>query len=259
MTPEKTQVSDQLQELASSASPPRFTAEELTVRIRRRRGLRQSGIALGCVAALLGAGLITTSVFGPQEARDRLIPSSGTSNRLSPTYSGPSDAEKRNRTPVNAHALSCGDLLTGPLVTEAARGMKITAEPMTRTADGSPKVPVKIVSSQPVNIVAPLAPSLLVTRDGRIVARFRDVDNTPPGVPPVSGLVGTDYTISASHPYAVTVQGAAKPCPGLTWAQIWAAPNSYEVSVVVPLRALGLGAQSSDPLLVTTLPLTAAS
>jgi hypothetical protein len=120
-------------------------------------------------------------------------------------------------------------------------------------------VPVKIVSGQPVNVVAPLAPSLLVTRDGRIVARYRDVDNTPPGVPSVSGLVGTDYTISASHPYPVTVQGAVQPCPGLTWPQIWAAPTSYEVSVVVPLSALGLGSQPSDPLLVTTLPLTAAS
>jgi hypothetical protein len=258
MTPEETQVSDQLQQLASSATPPRFTADELTSRIRRRRGARQAVIAVGCVSALVGAGLAATSVFGPQSSRDGLTTASGGPHRPSPTSSGLTDAEKRNRTPIKVHALSCGDMLTGPLVTQAAHGMKITAaNPMTKTTDGSPKLPVQIVSGETVKIMAPLAPTLLVTHSGRIVALSRDVDNTPPGVPSVSGSVGADYTLSPDHPYPVTLQGNVTPCPGLTWTQIWDAPTSYEVAVVLPIQALGLGAQESDPLLIATSPLKA--
>jgi hypothetical protein len=157
-------------------------------------------------------------------------------------------------TAVPARTFECGEPVTGSFTNSHEHGIRIIPGPAVVAPDGSAKVAVQVVSDEPVDVTAPLAPMVLVTRGGKVVAKSRPVDNTPAGVPAVQSWVATKYALSPQHPYPVTVQGEAAPCEGVSWASIWADPSAYQMTVVLSAQGLIWNTPGADQMLTAPVP-----
>ncbi|WP_433112537.1 hypothetical protein [Micromonospora sp. CA-246542] len=210
--------------MADEADPPSFATDRVRARVRRRRGLLAAGTG---VASIMVMSLVTVAVAGIVGGGD---PTTGTG--ASP---GPSTPTGPTATAEEPGVYVCGDRYDqpiptpgGPLAAEVSSVVKVKN-------DSGPAVTVTFAATRAVH-VASSPPSLLQVlylKDGVIVGGGPMVNN--PGDPSPQGIdtIRSGFDLAPGKPHKLQLGPREMLCPSLTWPDIWATPDRYEVAVVI--------------------------
>jgi hypothetical protein len=236
---------DRLARVADEADPPSFATDHVRARVRRRRGLLAAGAGVASVMVMSLLAVAAAGIIGDGDTP--IGAGAGPSTPTGPTAT----AEKEPEVYV------CGDRYDhvvptpGPLLTaEVSSVVKVKA-------DSGPAVTVMFAATRAVH-VASSPPSLLQVlylKDGVIVGGGPMVNQ--PGDPSPQGIdaIRGGFDLAPGKPHELQLGPREVLCPSLTWPDIWARPELYEVAVVI-----GVVEDRGDELLLNVpLPPSAAS
>ncbi|MFI5929583.1 hypothetical protein ACIA3K_26915 [Micromonospora sp. NPDC051543] len=238
---------DRLARVADEADPPSFATDRVRARVRRRRGLLAAGTG---VASIMVLSLVTVAAAGIVGGGD---PTTGTGASPGPsTPTGPTATAKKE-----PGVYVCGDRYDHVVPTP---GSLLTAEVSSVVkvkTDSGPAVTVTFAATRAVH-VASSPPSLfqvLYLKDGVIVGGGPMVNR--PGDPGSQGIdaIRGGFDLAPGKPHELQLGPREMLCPSLTWPDIWATPDRYEVAVMIgPVEDRG-----DELLLNVPLPPAAAS
>lgn len=228
MLREQEMIGQSLKEIAGQARPPRVDLDRVLSRVRRKRRVRHTAVAVGLAAVVITAG-IWLSVGGTDVA----TVTDGT-GRPHPTGS-PNQQD-------GGPSLRCGDDLAMPTTRTGRHGIKLTIESMTRTPDGVPVVVASLTTSRTVYGFGPHSHPLrlVILQGGRVVAGQDAPPRSYPHWMPGGGLRPAAPEINRLQPAAST------PCPGHSWSSLWG--HSTAVVLADANAFFPIGADRSNPL-----------
>ncbi|WP_435205692.1 hypothetical protein [Micromonospora sp. bgisy143] len=237
---------ERLETLADGVTPPSFASDRVLARVRRRRGLLAAGTG---AASIMVVSLVTAAAVGMVGGGDRI---SGTG--ATPGPSMPTEPSASTQQPA---VYACGDRYDQPGTSSAGILSAALTSVAKVNADSGPAVTVTFAARRAVH-VASSPPSLLQVlylRDGTIVGGGPMVnqpgDATSQGIDAIRG----GFDLAPGKPHELQLGPREMLCPSLTWPEIWARPDRYEVAVVIgPVEDRG-----DELLLNVPLPPSAAS
>jgi hypothetical protein len=129
----------------------------------------------------------------------------------------------------------CGQPLVQAYAGDNRSGLRMAISAVRRSADNvGPDVTVTFTATSPV-FVASSPPQLfevLYLRDGIIVGGGPMLNMPGDGSRQTLDLVRYGFAVEPGRPSSQDLGRRDTLCPGLTWRQVWAAPQSFEVVVL---------------------------
>lgn len=242
MQPLDTSLRERLADMADEARPPGFSAHSVAARVRRRRLRAMLGAAAGTTMLVAGVAVVAGRF---QEGTPGARPTMPDPAALAP--GGPA-----RHAPPHPEIYRCGELLTLPNASTSRRGLAMRVDATAPTAAGAgrtdtdrgPTITVTFTSRTTVDVATTLSTSIevLYLRDGIIVGGGPMLnlpgDDTGQGL----DLVRAGFHVAPKHPSVQSVGPRDTLCPPLTWAEVWSAPQRYEVVVVQgPVKSASAG------------------
>ncbi|GAB3934457.1 hypothetical protein [Micromonospora vulcania] len=216
---------ERLASLADRAAAPSFTTDRLRARVRRRRTLLAAGTG---AASILVVSLVTVAAAGIVGGGD---PITGTGATPGPaTSTGPTAT-----TGKEPEVYVCGDRYDHPGSTSAGILTAGVSSVVKVSGDSGPAITVTFAATRAVQ-VASSPPSLLQVlylKDGVIVGGGPMLN--PPGDTSGQGVdaIRDGFDLAPGKPHEQQLGPRETLCPSLTWSEIWASPDRYEVAVVL--------------------------
>lgn len=213
---------DSLAGLADRAAPPSFAADRLRARVRRRRGLLAAGAG---AASIMVVSLVAVAAAGIVGGGD---PTTGTGATPGPSTPTRPTAEE-------PAAYVCGDRYDHPGSTPGGI-LRAEVSSLTKVnGDSGPAITVTFAAARAVH-VASSPPSLLQVlylKDGVIVGGGPMVNL--PGDTRGQGVdaIRDGFDLAPGTPHEQQLGPRETLCPSVTWSEIWATPDRYEVAVVL--------------------------
>ncbi|MFD7640887.1 hypothetical protein ACFV4P_09540 [Kitasatospora sp. NPDC059795] len=214
----KEELRDALPELADLAGPAQLDVEGIAQAVRRRR--TRSGLAAGAVLAV-AAGVAATAAVLP--TGPAAVGAAGPGEGGEPTVIG-----------VPAGAYTCGRPLPDKQASTTVNGITLSVSSVRRAGDGTgPAVDVAYRADRSVDGVG-VPPEYLETlyvKDGVVVGGGPLLNR--PGDTEAQGVdaLGHPVRLEAGVPKVEPLGERNTLCGSLTWQQVWAEPERYEVVV----------------------------
>ncbi|MFE9914107.1 hypothetical protein ACFYPG_03025 [Micromonospora sp. NPDC005553] len=216
---------ERLASLADRAAPPSFATDRLRARVRRRRNLLAAGTG---AASIMVVSLVTVAAAGIVGGGDPITGTGATPGLSTPT-------KPTATTDKEPGVYVCGDRYDHP---GSTAGGILTAEVSSVAkvnGDAGPAVTVTFAATRAVH-VASSPPSLLQVlylKDGVIVGGGPMVNK--PGNTSAQGVdaIRDGFDLAPGKPHEQQLGPREMLCPSLTWPEIWARPDRYEVAVVL--------------------------
>ncbi|GGO31837.1 hypothetical protein [Micromonospora parathelypteridis] len=238
---------DRLATLADRAAPPSFATDRLRARVRRRRNLLAAGTG---AASIMVVSLVTVAAAGIVGGGDPITSTGATPGPSTPT--GPTAT-----TGSEPDVYVCGDRYDHPGSTP---GGILTAEVSSVAKvndDSGPAVTVTFAATRAVH-VASSPPSLLQVlylKGGVIVGGGPMVNQPGDTIGQGVDAIRSGFDLAPGKPHEQQLGPREMLCPSLTWSEIWATPDRYEVALVLgPIEDRG-----KELILGVPLPPTVAS
>ncbi|MEU4335290.1 hypothetical protein AB0F59_11725 [Micromonospora lupini] len=238
---------ERLAGLADRAAPPSFATDHLRARVRRRRNLLAAGAG---AASILVVSLVTVAAAGIFGGGGPITDTGATPGPSTPTGSTATTEEEPG-------VYVCGDRYDHPgspsegiLTAEVSSVAKVNSH-------SGPAVTVTFVATRAVQVISspPSLLQVLYLKDGVIVGGGPMVNNPGDTRAQSVDAIGYGFVLAPGKPHQQQLGPRELLCPSLTWSEIWAEPDRYEVAVVLgPLEDRG-----EDLVINVPLPPAAAS
>ncbi|MET8364826.1 hypothetical protein ABZU53_14830 [Micromonospora sp. NPDC005194] len=213
---------DSLAGLADRAAPPSFAADRLRARVRRRRGLLAAGAG---AASIMVVSLVAVAAAGIVGGGD---PTTGTGATPGPSTPTRPTAEE-------PAAYVCGDRYDHPGSTPGGI-LRAEVSSLTKVnGDSGPTITVTFAAARAVH-VASSPPSLLQVlylKDGVIVGGGPMVNRQGETRGQGVDAIRDGFDLAPGKPHEQQLGPRETLCPSVTWSEIWATPDRYEVAVVL--------------------------
>jgi len=207
-----------LAEAVADVAPPGFTAGDLIARVRRRRR-----------AVLIGGGAAATALvlMGVMAVVQ---------------FAGGLDGPGRDRpagsavVPADDTIYVCGQKLDLAKVESNRDGVSISINAIESvTVEESPRISIAISADRNVRLISaqPTAIEVLYIGDGVIVGGGPRLNMPGKNDVQWSDLVGYPIELFAAQPKILQLGARPTLCPEMSWVQMWAAPDRYEVVVIL--------------------------
>ncbi|MGC4815418.1 hypothetical protein ACLQ29_33380 [Micromonospora sp. DT228] len=217
---------ERLASLADQAAPPSLATDRLRARIRRRRGLLAASTG---AASIMVVSLVTVAAAGIVGGGDPI----GTGATPGPSTSAGPTATTEKEPGVYV----CGDRYDHPgstsegiLTAEVSSVAKVNGH-------SGPAVTVTFVATRAVQVISspPSLLQVLYLKDGVIVGGGPMVNNPGDTRAQSVDAIGYGFVLAPGKPHQQQLGPRELLCPSLTWSEIWAEPDRYEVAVVLGL------------------------
>jgi hypothetical protein len=214
MQPVDVRLREDLAAVADDAGPLGLSLEGLLAKVKRRRRCSAVGAAAGTAAVVIGI-VAAAGWLGASPGGGGLTPAA------SPSYPRP---------------FVCGEeLALGPGAAATQAGLTMTLSKARKVGESTgPDLEVTFTADRSLRVQGspPYLFEVLYVRDGVIVGGGpmlnQPGDMTGQAVP----LVGSGFDVGPGRPNTEDLGLRDKLCPGLTWPQVWSAPQRYEVVLV---------------------------
>jgi hypothetical protein len=214
MQPVDVRLREDLATVADDAEPLGVSLESLLAKLKRRRGRSAVGAAAGTAAVVIGI-VAAAGWLGASSGGGGLTPAA------SPSYLRP---------------FVCGEeLALGPDAAATQAGLSMTLSEVRKVGESTgPALEVTFTANRWLRVQGspPYLFEVLYTRDGVIVGGGPMLNQAGDMTGQAMSLIGSGFDVGPGHPITEDLGRRDKLCPGLTWPQVWSAPQRHEVVLV---------------------------
>ena len=204
---------EDLAAVAGDAGPLGLSLESLLAKVKRRRRRSAVGAVAGTAAVVIG--IVAAAGWLGASPRGGLTPAT------SPSYPRP---------------FVCGEeLALGPGAAATQAGLTMTLSKARKVGESTgPDLEVTSTADRPLRVQGspPYLFEMLYVRDGVIVGGGPMLNQPGDMTGQAMSLIGSGFDVGPGRPITVDLGRRDKLCPGLTWPQVWSAPQRYEVVLV---------------------------
>ncbi|SCF10234.1 hypothetical protein [Micromonospora chokoriensis] len=245
---------ERLETLADGATPPSFAGDRVVARVRRRRGLLVAGTA---AASIMAVSLATVAIAGMVGGGGPSTDSGATPGPSLPT--GPTASIQEPAGYV------CGDRYDQPATPPVGVLSAQLSSVAKVDADSGPALTVTFAATRAVHVAAspPSYLQVLYLRNDVIVGGGPMVNRAGGTEAQAVDAVRDGFDVAPGKPHTQGLGPRETLCPPVTWPDVWAAPDRYEVALVLgPIEdhgeevALGVPLPPAAASLVVRAPLT---
>ncbi|MFF0316962.1 hypothetical protein ACFYPH_20315 [Micromonospora sp. NPDC005252] len=215
---------ERLETLADRAAPPSFASDRVLARVRRRRGLLAAGTA---AASIMAVSLVTAGIAGMVGGGDPITGTGATPGPSLPT--GPTASSQEPAVYV------CGDRYDQPDTPSAGILSAELSSVAKVNGDSGPAVTATFAATRAVHVASspPSHLQVLYLKDGVIVGGGPMVNKPGDTRAQAVDAIRDGFDLAPGKPHTQQLGPREMLCPSLTWPDIWAAPDRYEVALVL--------------------------
>lgn len=245
---------ERLETLADGATPPSFASDHVLARVRRRRGLLVAGTG---AASIMAVSLVTAAIAGMVGGGDPTTDPGATPGPSLPA--GPTASTQEPAVYV------CGDRYDQPVTPPVGVLSAELSSVATVNADSGPTLTVTFAATRAVHVASspPSYLQVLYLKNDVIVGGGPMVNKPGDTGAQAVDAIRDGFDLAPGKPHTQNLGPREMLCPSLTWSDVWAAPDRYEVALVLgPIEdngeevALGVPLPPAAASLVARAPLT---
>ncbi|WFE53647.1 hypothetical protein [Micromonospora sp. WMMD1155] len=211
-----------LESLADRAGPPSFASDRVLARVRRRRGLLVAGTG---AASIMAVSLVTAAIAGMVGGGAPTIDPGATP--------GPSTGPTASTAEPTVYV--CGDRFDQPVTrSEGVLSAELSSVAKVNE-DTGPALTVTFAATRAVQVASspPAYLQVLYLKDDVIVGGGPMVNRPGDTRAQAVDAIRDGFDLAPGRPHTQDLGPREMLCPSSTWPDVWAAPDRYQVALVL--------------------------